>query len=397
MVAPSPMNILAKLAAVARIPGFLPLSATALALGLATSLAAPYLSLFALTEAHLGPRQLGAYVILSAASNLPVATWLGHLSDRGRSRKPALLLALAGAIIGYAAMSQLRAFPWLVLNSVLLLSLGRAAFAQTFALARVRFESGPGADLTLATNTMRMFFSVAWVVGPALGALVLAQVHFTGFYLVVAGLHALAALIVLPLHAPAAAGGGATRRPIWHHLRQPRIAAATAGFSLIFLCSSLNMIVFPLYIVETLHGEEHHVGWLLGLAAGLEIPLMLGSALVAARRDKGAMIVASGVLFAAYFGCVALARRPWHLYPAQLLSALVVSIAMGLGMSYFQDQLPGEPGVSTALYANAVTLGSVLAGLVFAVLAPHFGHRGVLVACAACSLLASALLSRSRA
>jgi SET family sugar efflux transporter-like MFS transporter len=391
------MTALAKLADVARIPGFLALSATTLMLGLASSLATPYLSLFALSEAHLGPRQLGIYVIVSALSNLPVATWLGQLSDRGRSRKPPLMLALAGATLGYLAMSQLRAFPWLVLNSVVLLSLGRAAFAQTFAVARARFEVGSAGDLTLATNTLRMFFSVAWVVGPALGALVLARVHFTGFYLVVAALHVLAALFILPLRAPAAGPGGAARRPVWHHLRQPRIAAATAGLSLLFLCSSLNMIVFPLFIVETLHGAKHHVGWLLGLAAALEIPLMLGSALVAARRDKGAMMVVSGVLFAAYFGCVALARHPWQVYPAQLLSALVVSIAMGLGMSYFQDQLPGEPGVSTALYANAVTLGSVLAGLVFAALATPFGHRGVLVACAVFSLLAAGLLARSRA
>jgi SET family sugar efflux transporter-like MFS transporter len=295
-------------------------------------------------------------------------------------------------------MSQLRGFAGLLINSVLLLSLGRASFPQLFSLARARFDADRIEDLTLATNTLRMFFSVAWVAGPALGAVLLTRVRFTGLYLIIAVVYLLLGFMLAPLRAPpgaAAAGGG--RTAALRYLRQPAIAAATAGFGLIFLSSSLNMIVFPLYVVETLHGTGQDVGWLLGLAAGLEIPLMLGSGLWATRLGKSRLIVTSGLLYGAYFIWVAAARQPWQLYPAQLLNALVVSLAMGLGMSHFQDQLPGEPGVSTALYANAMTLGSVLAGLVFAALAGPFGHRGVLLTCAGCSLLACALLAMSGA
>jgi SET family sugar efflux transporter-like MFS transporter len=398
MVTGGRMSAFAKIAAVGRIRGFPALGAAALVLGLAHALTVPYLSLFALTEAHFGPRQLGAYIVLSALSNLPAATWLGRLSDRGRSRRGAMLLALGFAAVGYALMSQLRGFFGLLANSVLLLSLGRASFPQTFSLARARFEAQKVEDITLATNALRMFFSVAWVGGPALGAVLLGVLGFRGLYLAIAVVYAVVAALIAPIDAPASVGPASSggRAAALLHLRKPALAAATAGFALIFLCSSLNMIVFPLYVVETLHGAKHDVGWLLGLAAGLEIPLMLGSALLSSRFGKGRLIVISALLYALYFAAMALARSPWQLYPIQLLSAVVVSIAMGLGMSYFQDQLPGEPGVSTALYANAMTLGSVLGGLLFALLVGPFGHRGVLVACAACSLVGCGLLAMSR-
>jgi len=207
----------------------------------------------------------------------------------------------------------------------------------------------------------------------------------------------LLALALAPLRMPAPAPASTRpRTAVLRHLRQPAVAAASVGFALLFLCNTLTMIVFPLYIVETLHGSEHHIGWLLGLAAALEIPLMLCSALLAEKLGKARLIVFSALLYGLFFVCVALARQPWQLYPMQLLNAIVISIAMGLGMSYFQDQLPGEPGVSTALYANASTFGSVLAGLVFGGLSGVAGHRGVLTICAALSLVAGGLLAMSR-
>jgi SET family sugar efflux transporter-like MFS transporter len=392
------VSALAKIAEIGRHPRFLSLSATALVLGLAYALTVPYLSLFALTEAHLSPSELGIYLVVAALSGVVATAWLGRLSDQGFGRKRTIVLTLICGVVGYAAMSKLRSFAGLLVNATVLLSIARAAFPQTFALARARFEADRLGDLTLASNTMRMFFSLAWVVGPALGALLVARVGFNGLYLSVAAAYGLVALLVAPIAAPAGTSA-VTRLPssALRHLRQPTIAATTLGFGLLFLSSSLNMIAFPLYVVETLHGTEGDVGWLLGLAAGLELPLMIGSALLSSRLGKPRLILSGAVLYAVYFVCIAAAPRIALLYPAQLINAFVVSVVMGLGMSYFQDQLPGEPGVSTALYANAMTLGSVLAGILFAALVGRYGPRGVLLACAGACLIASALLAYARA
>ena len=170
------------------------------------------------------------------------------------------------------------------------------------------------------------------------------------------------------------------------------MAALIPGMGLLFLCSNLNVIVLPLLLVQTLGGAERDVGGTFGLAAGLELPLMLGSALVAGRLGKGRLIIAGSLVYIAYFAALALATRPWHAYLAQGLTAFVISVVMGLGLSYFQDLLPGEPGVSTALYVNAMTIGSILAGGLFALLAAPLGNRGIFAVCAALSLAATALL-----
>jgi SET family sugar efflux transporter-like MFS transporter len=376
------------------VPGFARLGAAALALGLAYSISAPFLSLFALDEAHLQPRELGLYMALSAVTGVLATTWLGKLSDRGLGRRRAMVLCLLCAALGHAAMSQLRGFGWLLLNTAILLAPGRASFSQTFSLARARFEGERVRDLTLATSTMRMFFSVAWVVGPALGALLVGRLHYSGLFLVSAAAYGAIVLLVLPLDPPAPdPDQPQPRTAVLAYLRQGPTAALTVGFGLLFLCANLNTMVLPLYVVETLHGSQREIGWVFGLTAGLEIPLMVWTALIAARLGKGRMIVVGALLYGVYFLAMAAAQRPWQLYPAMGLNAVVVSIVMGLGMSYFQDLLPGEPGVSTALYASAMNVGSVLAGPAFAALAGPHGHRELLMACAASCLVGGALLA----
>jgi SET family sugar efflux transporter-like MFS transporter len=388
------MAALRRLAAVSRIPEFWLHSAMVLALGLAHAFTVPFLSLFALDEAHFSAQQLGIYLAASALSGVLATTWLGKLSDGRLGRRRGLHLSLLCAAIGSAAMCYLRGFAGLLLNAITLLAIGRAAFSQTFALARARFEADAVADLTLATNAIRMFFSLGWVIGPALAAVWLARFGWSGLYLASAGLFVsigLLALRVRPAPGRAAVTGDGDAS-VLRYVRRPPVAALIAGFGLLFLCSNLNLIALPLLLVRDLAGVERDVGVAFGLAAGIELPLMLGVALLADRLGKGRLIVAGALVYAGYFIALALATQPWHAYLAQLLTAFVVSVFMGLGLSYFQDLLPGRPGASTALYVNAMTVGSVLSGALYAPLAGPLGSRGVLAVCSGLSLLAAALL-----
>jgi MFS transporter, SET family, sugar efflux transporter len=387
------MAPLRRLANLARVPELGLHSAIALSLGLAHAFTFPFLSLFALEEARFSARQLGIYLAASALSGVLATTWLAKLSDRTGRHRQALLLSLLCATVGNVAMCGLRSFWPLLLNAVTLLAVGRAAFSQTFSLARARFDAEQVEDVTLATNTIRMFLSLGWVVGPALAAVALAGLGWSGLYLVAAGTFVVVGLLALrarePSTPPRAAGHGTS---ILRYMRRGPVAALMAGFGLLFLCSNLNIIVVPLLLVQNLGGAERDVGLAFGLAAGLEIPLMLGSALVAGRLGKGRLIVSGALVYVGYFIALSLATRPWHAFLAQGLTAFFVSVVMGLGMSYFQDLLPGESGVSTALYVNAMTLGSILAGGLFAALAAPLGSRGVLLVCAGICLIAFFLL-----
>ena len=52
-------------------------------------------------------------------------------------------------------------------------------------------------------------------------------------------------------------------------------------------------------------------------------------------------------------------------------------IVAGLGMSYFQDLMPGRPGVATTLFTNAVRTGSIAAGALAGGIAEAWGYQGV--------------------
>jgi SET family sugar efflux transporter-like MFS transporter len=63
------------------------------------------------------------------------------------------------------------------------------------------------------------------------------------------------------------------------------------------------------------------------------------------------LAVLAGVGF--YAGLVTLSSQS-ALIALQLLNAIFIGIVAGIGMSYFQDLMPGRAGVATTLFANSI-------------------------------------------
>jgi SET family sugar efflux transporter-like MFS transporter len=382
-----------------RAPGFWPMSLSVLVLGLAYSIVVPILSLYALTEVRMSTSQFGLYLACNAISGVIASMAMGKWSDSGIQRERLILLSLIAGIGGYLVFSQTKSFAVVMLTALVLGSLGGTAFSQMLALTRTRLESAQVKEMTLATSSVRMFFSLAWVLGPVLGALVLGTYHFQGVFLSTVALLLLVFAMVLWLPKVVAIGPDAAKAPVirqralWQHLRSKRIALSVLAFACLSLCSNLTMMTLPIFVTSTLHGEQSSLGQLLGLAAGLEIPLMLLTAFAADKVGKARLIVISALIYIVYFVVLANATAVWQLYPNQLLVAFAVSINMGIAISYFQDLLPGQPGVATGLFSSSFTVGGVMAGAVFAAVGTPFGYRGIFVACALFSALAAALMA----
>ena len=75
------------------IPGFKPLAAATLMLGVAMSFTAPYLSLFGVERAGMTPFRLGVFMTLIAASGVLASTFAGRWSDASGRHRPLLLAA----------------------------------------------------------------------------------------------------------------------------------------------------------------------------------------------------------------------------------------------------------------------------------------------------------------
>src|SRR5262249_646046 len=107
--------------------------------GLADAMSGPYLVLFLVDQAHLSPLLLGVILTARALAAIAFAAGLGGWVDR-RTRVTPLLLALAGSSVGYASLGVTTDFALLLVIAAVPVAIGAAAFSQSIALVRRRFE-----------------------------------------------------------------------------------------------------------------------------------------------------------------------------------------------------------------------------------------------------------------
>lgn len=187
------------------------------------------------------------------------------------------------------------------------------------------------------------------------------------------------------------AAGGATQAPL-EKAHKRAILLAFVAFTLIGVSGAAVMIALPIYMVNVLHGNSHQVAMMFGWGALLEVPIMLGFGLSSKRLPKSKLIAAGAVIHVIYFIGIMLADSAEHLIPLQAANAFVVSVFSCLGMQYFQELMPNEPGNATTLFFNTNRVGAILAGVLAGWIAGVFGYRYVFVMCAVLSSSAFVLL-----
>jgi MFS transporter, SET family, sugar efflux transporter len=175
-----------------------------LLLGIADSMIGPYLVLFGADEARLSLLQVGVFMSVIAVSGLAVSTWLGRRYDRSASRAPAFI-ALAAPAVGYLALTTTTNYALLLCIAAALLGAGMAAFPQLFTLARTHLDRSGGGSAQRGTPALRSVWSLAWAIGPLIGAAVLAWQGYRGLLVLTALAFALVAVPLLLLGATPAA------------------------------------------------------------------------------------------------------------------------------------------------------------------------------------------------
>ncbi|MFC3834886.1 MULTISPECIES: sugar efflux transporter [Deinococcus] len=372
------------LPALLRLPGFTGLALSVFFLGFGVSLSGPFLALYGVQRIGMTPLLLGVFLTLNAVSAVLLSTRLARWSDRLSNRRPLVLFTLAMAAAGQAGLAAAHSFAAALLVGVLVMGLGAAAFPQLFAYARTQMSTVPGDLAERGQTVLRSMFSLAFVVGPGLGAAALARLGFPGVFLLAAACLLLAAIpvwrsrsVALPAtpagHTVTLARSATPARPItW-----VSVAFVMYGMSMV-----MAMTMFPLFITDTLSGTTSQVGFLISLCALLEIPIML--ALVTLRRLPGVewMVKAAMGVFAIHFVMIFLAQGLGLLVAAQVIRAVVLAILAGLGMTYFQQLMPGRVSAATTLFSNTLNVGSMLAGIVSGTIAQVFGYRDVYIVCA---------------
>ena len=352
--------------------------------GLSDAISGPYIVLFLVDRAGLGPLGLSAILTARALSAIAFSTAFGAWIDKKTTLAP-LLLALAGSSVGYALLGFTTNFVALLVIGAVPIAIGAAAFSQSIALVKREFHRSSPHTVNRAIGVMRASFSLAWAIGPMIGAILVGTSGFRGAFLASAtsGMIALATLTLVrarPISADAVpiqrgkpTNGG------------PAIGLAFAAIALFYTAMFLGSISLPIVLTTSLSGVESDVGITMSLCAALEIVVMGALIWRPLQRGERAAIVAGFAAFVVYYVALMFAPSVGAVFWAQIPRAIGIALVTYLGISFLHSLMPHRAGAAAALFSNAGQLGSVLAALSVGGLAKAFGYASIFGVCAVLS------------
>ena len=324
---------------------------TALLMGIQTAMLNPNLAIFIHDGLKFSDSEFSALMFGLNASALVSGLGFPFLSDRVGRRKLFLLLSLSASIAGFFFYLSFHGFPAIFAATVFFIGPSTCMISLFFSYLRaVDGNSSSGI-------AARSILSFAWVAGPAIGTFLIQQFGFQILFLLLIGTNLFASIIVLALpDAPSVAA------PIDRGRRS--VAPETmfllvVAFVLLQASNVLSVLVTPLIVTETLGYSIWMSGLMFSTCAMIEIPmfrLVRGS--INRFGDRKTVMFGS-VAGIAYYVALGLGQSWWILLASQILNAIFIASIMGAGMSWFQNLLPGRPGLSTALFMSTFRIGGI--------------------------------------
>ena len=377
------------------LPFFPALLATAVLIGFRDAMTGPYLTLFAVEQAHLGPLDLGLFLTVRAAGAIVFAMVFGAWFDRRPGVAP-LLVALVTGIAGYALLSTTTAFVPLLLIAALPLGMSAAAFPLLFALAKLQVARHDRITGERGIATLRASFSAAWGIGPALGAIAVERCGYPGLFWLSCAFSVLSLIPFMVGGSRQHAMPKPTEAPRATRRLEPAVLLAAGSLAAFSMAIGVGAVALPLVVTTDLGGGTGAVGLSYSVCALLEVPVMAAIAIrPAAFLGYRGMALGFAALVA-YFVAVAAAPSIAAVILSQALRALGIGFVSLIGISYLQDLMPGRVGAAAALYANTGQIGALLAGVSAGAWAAAFGYHSLFLACAGLSLGGFVLLELGR-
>jgi MFS transporter, SET family, sugar efflux transporter len=356
---------------------FLALFAAVLLLGIADSMVNSYIVLFGADVAGLTPLQIGVWASVFAIAGIAIGWWLGRLFDRRPARTYAIVVTLLGSA-GYLLLPRVSSFLVLLLMAATVLGAMGAAFPQLFTLARSVL--GEGAAGQRSTPLLRSAWSLAWAVGPLLGALVLSRGGYSWLMWTAAGVFLASALTVFLVPRP---------EPVTVANSSPGgiPVLLTVSVTLFFTAMFAGGLALPLFVTRGLHQQPASIGVLFSVCAAVEVVATLGLTVVPARVSQRALMLGGFGSFVCYNALTVVASGMLMLVFGQVLRGVGIAIVGAAGIRYFQDLLAPATGRATTLFANASTAGLLVSGILAGVAVEHFGYQTTLLLCAVATAL----------
>lgn len=331
----------------------------------------PYRAVVGVETLGLSNFQFGLIIALNAIGGLAIAVFLGWLSDKVTDRRILALICAIGGALGFLLVWAIRTPVGFAAAFCLLIPFGNALFSQSFSMSRAFYDRELPKRSELMMSYLRTGFTLAWIAVPPLAGWL--AVLYSSY--VVFGISALAhvgcsvcvALLWIDPRSKVGVGndgGGAPANG------RPRLPAGrwfgVMGVTLSSTALQLNISILPLVIISDFGGSLGQVGILSGVAAAIEVPIMIGWGYLALRWRKERILGVACIVFAAYFAGVTRATEFNQLLALQVLAAVSIAAVLSINISYLQEAIPGRVGLSTSLVDVTTVVAALLAAVIFA-------------------------------
>lgn len=368
--------------------------------GLQSAFLSPALGLILVTLYGATTAEVGLVLAIYNTSGFVASLVVPAYADRRQAYLPVMLVC---AVLTLALAAVLAATTSLPVATVGLVVLGGpAGVGSSLLYAHLRHAGRRAVDIV---NT-RAIVSVAWVAGPPLATVIIGWLGDRAI------LVALAAVALLNIGttavmiaqrtaasraaAAAEAAGSASPPASAATERSPvgraGVALIMAAFILLQAGNATGMTMMTIYVTETLQLDIRWAGIALGVAAALEVPMLLVVGRLSERFSSLGLIATSCVAGIAYYLGLAAVTEPIALIGLQLLNAWCFAGIAGVGLPLFQQMIP-RPGLSTGLFTNTRRLGSIVSGPVIAFGSlTVIGQRGIFLTCAALTVIGLAVI-----
>ncbi len=369
-----------------------------LLMGPAVASIGPFQSVIGIERLGLSNEAYALVVTLGALFSVAASVMIGILVDQTQQYRSILLVCISAGMLSGGIMGVWPSVPSFLIVHLVLFPIAASTFTQYFTLAAVATQRNAAMDKDVGLSLVRAGFAGTFAISPPLWGLALARgIDLLSVYWVLAGIN-LVIFGVVYFFWPTASmpeKGRGSGLSFWAALRELAAMPILSRLGLISAVSSANglySILLGLLIVSVLHGQEADIGWFAGGVAAVELPVMLGGALLLRRFSRVQVIFVGAVIYAVSF--VALGMMPsmavawWLILPFGVGAGIILSIPVG----YIQGLIDHRPGAGSSLISMAHFGGTLIASTLFAVGSKWFGYAGVAIAGAGFSVLAAGFL-----
>ncbi|EDP58801.1 sugar efflux transporter [Vibrio sp. AND4] len=352
----------------------------------------PIMSVFLVGDIGASPSFIAYYSVSFALSGMMFSQWFGSLSDRGVNDRWLFLTSMVCILVSAVCFSFITE-PWQALMvGIILMGPGNACIPLILSMIK-RYADQAGKNITSLNTQMRSGVSVVWIIGPAL-AFVVADTwgYQTNFY--IAFVLSILVIIITAKYLPSF--NQTTQASLTSDRQKSPVTMIAFLLGLVIFLGNLANHVYltamPLYLTQELNIPLYFPGFLLGLTALFEIPVMLYAAKLSERYGKGQIMVFGLLCAMVYYGFMPFVTSIQLLLLLQVFNGLFYGVFVGLGITIIQDAFPKKGGFASAYYTNMMRIGMMFGTSIAGFIAQYFDFQTALFASLASILFALPLM-----